>query len=118
MRLLDWIPQGLERRSYRDSLPWRIAALALGAAAGVRAVAEGFFGPLENVPDDARQFMFWMQRWFDPALFQHDVIADYFESVAPVGAASRTSPCQRITAAMTPRSFKTIRMLMATRVTA
>jgi len=51
----------------------------------VRAVAEGFFGPLENVPDDARQFMFWMQRWFDPALFQHDVIADYFESVAPVG---------------------------------
>ena len=40
------------------------------------------------------------------------------ERVVAVRAASRTSPCQRITAAITPRSLTTIRRLMAARVTA
>ncbi len=38
-----------------------------------------------HIPDDARQHVFWMQRFADPALFAQDWIADYFESVAPVG---------------------------------
>ncbi|MEB3232224.1 MAG: hypothetical protein VKJ64_14535, partial [Leptolyngbyaceae bacterium] len=37
------------------------------------------------VQDDARQVVFWMQRWHDPTLFPHDRIADYFESVTPWG---------------------------------
>lgn len=37
------------------------------------------------VQDDARQHVFWMQRFIDPELFPNDWIADYFQSVAPAG---------------------------------
>lgn len=37
------------------------------------------------IPDDARQHVFWMQRFVNPGLFPHDWIADYFQSVAPLG---------------------------------
>jgi hypothetical protein len=37
------------------------------------------------VQDDARQHVFWMQRFLDPQLFPNDLIADYFQSVAPAG---------------------------------
>ena len=37
------------------------------------------------IQDDARQHLFWMQRFLDPDLFSHDLIADYFQSVAPAG---------------------------------
>jgi hypothetical protein len=37
------------------------------------------------IQDDARQHIFWMQRYIDPALFPNDYIADYFQSVAPWG---------------------------------
>jgi hypothetical protein len=45
-------------------------------------------GPLRNslvVQDDARQHVFWMRRFLDPELFPGDLLADYFQSVAPVG---------------------------------
>ena len=35
--------------------------------------------------DDARHHIFWMARFTDPDLFPHDLIADYFRSVAPDG---------------------------------
>jgi hypothetical protein len=37
------------------------------------------------VQDDARQHVFWMQRFIDRDLFPGDLIADYFQSIAPVG---------------------------------
>jgi len=37
------------------------------------------------VQDDARQHIFWMQRFLDPALFPNDLIADYFQAAAPIG---------------------------------
>ncbi|NEQ28184.1 MAG: hypothetical protein F6K28_56225, partial [Microcoleus sp. SIO2G3] len=37
------------------------------------------------VQDDARQHVFWMRRFLDPELFPNDLIADYFQSVAPWG---------------------------------
>jgi hypothetical protein len=37
------------------------------------------------VQDDARQHVFWMMRFIDPELFPNDSIADYFQSVAPIG---------------------------------
>ncbi|MGB3614498.1 MAG: hypothetical protein WBA10_11965, partial [Elainellaceae cyanobacterium] len=37
------------------------------------------------VQDDARQYLFWMQRFSEPALFPGDLIADYFQSVTPLG---------------------------------
>lgn len=43
------------------------------------------FQNLYIVQDDARQHVFWMQRFIDPGLFPHDLIADYFQSVSPLG---------------------------------
>ncbi len=40
------------------------------------------------VGKDAREYLFWMHRFFDPALFPHDLIADYFHSVTPSGYAA------------------------------
>lgn len=40
------------------------------------------------VQDDARQHVFWMRRFLDPSLFPNDWIADYFQSVAPLGYTS------------------------------
>ncbi|HMZ81305.1 MAG TPA: hypothetical protein PLL06_16505, partial [Acidobacteriota bacterium] len=39
------------------------------------------------IQDDTRQHVFWMQRFLDPELFPNDLIADYFQSVAPPGYA-------------------------------
>ncbi|NEP08961.1 MAG: hypothetical protein F6K14_01650 [Symploca sp. SIO2C1] len=38
-----------------------------------------------SIQDDARQHVFWMRRFLDPELFPNDLIADYFQSVAPWG---------------------------------
>jgi len=43
------------------------------------------FGAEYVVQDDARQHVFWMQRFVNPQLFPNDLIADYFQSVAPIG---------------------------------
>ncbi|MEM6612932.1 MAG: hypothetical protein AAF652_11895 [Cyanobacteria bacterium P01_C01_bin.72] len=37
------------------------------------------------IQDDARQHVFWLQRFGDRHLFPNDLIADYFSSVAPGG---------------------------------
>ncbi|MGK7873378.1 MAG: hypothetical protein AB4426_08710 [Xenococcaceae cyanobacterium] len=51
---------------------------------GLRQVFQGAY----TVQDDARQHVFWMQRFIDPELFPQDIIADYFQSVAPRGYSS------------------------------
>lgn len=40
------------------------------------------------IQDDARQHVFWMRRFLAPDLFPNDLIADYFQSVAPWGYTS------------------------------
>ncbi|MFH0958980.1 MAG: hypothetical protein V1897_09790, partial [Pseudomonadota bacterium] len=37
------------------------------------------------ISPDARQQIFWMERWCDPSLFQNDFLALYAESYVPVG---------------------------------
>ena len=37
------------------------------------------------VQDDARSHIFWMAKFLNPELFPNDIIADYFQSVAPQG---------------------------------
>lgn len=40
------------------------------------------------VQDDARVYVFWMQRFSDPSLLPRDLIANYFQSVTPAGYAA------------------------------
>ena len=35
--------------------------------------------------DDAREYVFWMQRYIDPTILPHDLIAEYFTSITPLG---------------------------------
>ena len=43
------------------------------------------FTSIYTVQDDARQHVFWMHQFNDPNLFNNDLIANYFSSVAPLG---------------------------------
>lgn len=40
------------------------------------------------VQDDARHYVFWMQRFAEPGLFPSDLIADYYQAVTPTGYAA------------------------------
>jgi hypothetical protein len=63
---------------------WFGLSLAIAAFYGVLALQQAFAGEYV-VQDDARQHIFWMQRFTDPDLFPNDLIADYFQGVAPLG---------------------------------
>lgn len=63
---------------------WLGLSLAFAAVCGLLGLKQGFSGEW-IVQDDARQHVFWMLRFIDPKLFPNDLIANYFQSVAPVG---------------------------------
>ena len=63
---------------------WFGASLILAGIYGIEVFQQAFSSEFV-VSDDARQHVFWMQRFIDPELFPNDLIADYFQSVAPLG---------------------------------
>lgn len=67
-----------------QTLFWLGLSLAIAAMLGIMQMQKAF-GAEYVVQDDVRQHVFWMQRFLDPALFPNDLIADYFQSVAPWG---------------------------------
>lgn len=66
---------------------WFGMSLAFSMGFASRALQQAFSSNYV-LQDDWRQHVFWMARFVDPELFPHDVIADYFQSVAPVGYAT------------------------------
>lgn len=71
-------------RPSRSLWIWFGLALASGVALAGLVLAKMSAEPY-LIADDARQQIFWMQRFEDRALFPNDIIADYFESVSPQG---------------------------------
>lgn len=63
---------------------WGCLSLAFAGVFGIQVLQQAFSSQFV-VQDDARQHLFWMARFVDPALFPNDLIADYFQSVAPWG---------------------------------
>ncbi|MEQ9623141.1 hypothetical protein [Coleofasciculus chthonoplastes] len=63
---------------------WLTLSLLIATLYGTLALQSAFSSEYV-VQDDARQHVFWMRRFFDPELFPNDIIADYFQSVAPLG---------------------------------
>jgi hypothetical protein len=61
-------------------------ALVLSLAYGLPDLRVAFSGPYV-AQNDARQHVFWMERFGDPGLFPNDPIADYFQAIAPAGYA-------------------------------
>ncbi|MCG9885838.1 MAG: hypothetical protein MH825_09735 [Cyanobacteria bacterium] len=63
---------------------WLGLAVGFAIACGWASVTAALAGTYV-VQDDARQHLFWMRRYLDPGLFPGDLLADYFQSVAPWG---------------------------------
>jgi hypothetical protein len=63
---------------------WLCLSLVFAAFYGWQVLQQAFSSEYV-ASDDARQHVFWMQRFLARDLFPNDLIADYFQSVAPVG---------------------------------
>ncbi|MGQ4647887.1 hypothetical protein [Lyngbya aestuarii] len=70
--------------SKRQVVFWFSLSLTFALIYGILGLQQAFAGEYV-VQDDARQHVFWMQRFVDSTLFPNDLIADYFQSVAPPG---------------------------------
>jgi len=83
----------LADRLMQPSPPRRYVAIGLACSlvfallTGLWVIQEAYGDPLV-VQDDARQHVFWMARFANPAIFPEDPIADYFQAVAPIGYTS------------------------------
>jgi hypothetical protein len=79
---------GLAARPLRIFAPgvfwWLFLSLLFATVCGVFGLRQAFRGQYV-AHSDARHHVFWMARFQDPDLFPHDLIADYFQSVAPQG---------------------------------
>ncbi|HBB36155.1 MAG TPA: hypothetical protein DDZ80_14860 [Cyanobacteria bacterium UBA8803] len=65
---------------------WFSLSLAFSVIYSLLALQQGFRGEY-LVDSDARQHVFWMERFLDPALFPNDLITNYHQSIAPAGYA-------------------------------
>ncbi|MBE7385247.1 MAG: hypothetical protein F6J95_028095 [Leptolyngbya sp. SIO1E4] len=74
----------MTQQSRQSRAFWLGLSLVLATVYGLLAVRQAFESAYV-VQDDARQHIFWMQRYLDPELFPGDLIADYFQSAAPLG---------------------------------
>lgn len=63
---------------------WFSLSLTFAAIYGYLSLRQ-VFGMEYVVQDDVRQHVFWMERFRHPELFPNDLIANYFQSVAPTG---------------------------------
>jgi hypothetical protein len=74
----------------RSSAPtrfWFCLSLTFAAVYGYLGLRIALSGDYV-IQGDARQHVFWMQRFIDKSLFPNDLIADYYQSLAPAGYAA------------------------------
>ncbi len=74
------VPQAVTRKT---AIWWGLS-VAIALLFAILALHDAF-STEQLVQDDARQYLFWMQRFQNPDLFPNDLIADYFQSVTPLG---------------------------------
>lgn len=65
---------------------WLSLSLGFGLFYGILGLRRAFRDEYV-VQDDAREYVFWMQRFVDSQLLPNDLIANYFKSVTPPGYA-------------------------------
>lgn len=83
-RRLQKLLTGFVTPTNRQTVFWLSLSLTFSAVYSLLALREAFSSEYV-VQDDARQHVFWMMRFMEPDLFPQDWMADYFQSVAPVG---------------------------------
>ncbi len=83
-RLHNFLTTSTTNKSSPRIIFWFSLSLTFAAIYGILALQKAFSGEYV-IQDDARQHIFWMRRFLDPGAFPNDLIADYFQSVAPLG---------------------------------
>jgi hypothetical protein len=83
-RLHKFLTNPASRVASSSAMFWLILSLSLAVVYSIPALLAAFSREFV-VQDDARQHVFWMQRFVEEDLFPKDLIADYFQSVAPAG---------------------------------
>lgn len=75
-----------EKRSLKNKITlfWLALSLLFSLFYSFLAIKKAFNGEYV-IQDDARQHIFWMLRFNDPQLFPNNLIANYFQSIAPAG---------------------------------
>ncbi|MBH8561349.1 hypothetical protein I8748_04010 [Nostoc sp. CENA67] len=76
-----------EKHFNKSVVFWFILSLAFAAFYGFLGLQKAFRGEYV-AQDDAREYVFWMQQFVDPKLLPNDLIADYFQSITPLGFAA------------------------------
>lgn len=66
---------------------WFALSLGIALSYSMAVLPQAFSGEYV-VGDDAREYLFWMYRFSEPQLFPNDLIANYFQSITPVGYAA------------------------------
>jgi hypothetical protein len=70
--------------SAKNQLLWLLLSLAIALFYGLQSLIYAFSNPY-LIQDDARQHVVWFEKFIHPELFNNDLIADYFTSMAPLG---------------------------------
>jgi hypothetical protein len=83
-QLHSFLISPLAKTSRSRLIFWWVLSLTFTVIYGFLSLQQAFNQP-NLVQDDARQHVFWMLRFIDADLFPNDLIADYFQSVAPAG---------------------------------
>ncbi|MBO3461124.1 hypothetical protein G7B40_024130 [Aetokthonos hydrillicola Thurmond2011] len=73
------------RPSSRFSVAFWFSLSLIFAASYISEGLQEAFSHEYVVGDNAREYVSWMYRYFNPKLFPNDLIADYFQSVTPIG---------------------------------
>lgn len=83
-RLHQFLFPATAQPSRREVWFWFALSLTIAALYGLMALRQAFASEFV-VQDDARQHVFWMRQYLDPAVLSTDLISSYFRSVAPAG---------------------------------
>jgi hypothetical protein len=82
--LQRWLTTPVEKTSSPQIRFWFGLSLSFAIFYGIQALQPAFSHEY-IIQDDARQHVFGLLRFWDPQLFPHDLIADYYQSKAPLG---------------------------------
>ncbi|MFB2923094.1 hypothetical protein [Aerosakkonema funiforme] len=83
-RLHQFLTDPIAKTSKNKIIFWLSLSLIFAAIYAFQGLQKGLAGEYV-VQDDARQYVFFLQRFTDPELLPNDLIADYYQSVTPPG---------------------------------
>lgn len=86
-RLHQFFTAPVANNSPRKVIFWLILSLTFATIYASQVLGKAFSSEYV-AQDDARQFVFWMQRFVDSELLPNDLMADYYQSITPPGFAA------------------------------